>query len=198
MSKPLTISSPSHGSDTDISVPFPVGHEQWALWAAGLMNSPAAPPSEEETSNILPAQPLPDINPPYRFEEIQDENSDPQAPANVKATDSSNLELQDSLDSQALVSFVVNFGDPIVEPFVAEDPVPDVAKVVRAKVRYPPNHLKDRDPSRTRRKSDKPVAANNLYGRSGRRRCLQCRKWRQKVYQFVMAVNNIPVRIRKS
>jgi hypothetical protein len=195
MSKTLTISSPSQGSETDLHVPFRVGHELWALWAAGLIESPRPPPSEEETSIILPAHSLIDINPPCRIEEIVDENSEARVPAIPQSPDSSNLELQESLDSRSLVPFVENFVDPTIELSVAEDPVVAVADVVKAKVRYLRKHLNDPNPARTRRKPDKPVPANNLFGRSGRRRCLQCRKWRQKVPHLVMAANDMLVRI---
>jgi len=39
---------------------------------------------------------------------------------------------------------------------------------------------------RTRRPGPETAGTgNNRYGRKGRSRCLQCRKWRQKVYHFV-------------
>jgi hypothetical protein len=168
MLKRLTISSPSNGSETDLRVPFPVGHELWALWAAGLIDSTTAVLSEEETSLILSPHPLNDIN-PCRIEEIVDDNTDDSAPAIALSTDSSNLDLPENRESRAsaLVPFAASFSDPIIEPSIPEDSIPAVVQIVRAKVRYLPNHLNDRNSSRARRKWDKPVSTNNLFGRSG-------------------------------
>jgi hypothetical protein len=185
MLKSLTNSSPSNGSEIDLRVPFPVGHELWALWAASMINSPVAPASEEETPSILHGQRLIDVDPGCRIDGIWDEESDGPAPAVAQSGDFSSVESQQSLESQALVPFVESFGDPITELSGAEDPVPTVAEVARTKVRYLPDNLNVRNPSRTRRKSDKPVPANNPLGRAGRRRCLRCRKRRQKVSHLV-------------
>lgn len=39
-----------------------------------------------------------------------------------------------------------------------------------------------RNISRTRRKTQQVIIGHNFYGRKGKKRCLQCRKWKQKVY----------------
>jgi hypothetical protein len=41
---------------------------------------------------------------------------------------------------------------------------------------------------RTRRLSLKKPPGHNLYGRHGRKRCIQCRKWKQKVLIHILAI----------
>lgn len=67
-------------------------------------------------------------------------------------------------------------------------------KQIVGKQRYM-KHSLDLTKYRRRRNLNPHIQGNNFYGRRGKKRCVQCRKWRQKVSNIVFVFSDSKVRV---